>query len=443
MAVSDFVKALEATNSRLDKEAIIRNAVDLSVHGDLDASRFLNCANSAYNPYRTWGVKKVDEISGQPTTDKTGWLDFDNLLVSLENRELTGNAARDAIVKLSKKFSDDDWNYVARRVLIKDLRCGVTATTINKFTAGTHFEIPGFGVQLATDSKGKPKKMTGIKRLEYKLDGVRMVALVKEGKVTLMSRNGKELENFPQIATVIQTISGRITHEFPNGFVLDGEVMGESFQALMKQAQRKRDVETENMYYNVFDIIDLTAFEQGSWDVSQTDRISILEDNRAILESTGVIRVSDGFNVDLDTQEGTDKLDDYFLWAIAEGYEGIMIKDIDASYQCKRTDAWLKLKPAITVDLTIISLEEGTGRNENRLGALVCEGEDEGKLIRVNVGSGLSDEQRDVFWTDATDVVGRVAEVMADAITQNQDGSYSLRFPRFVRFRGFEAGEKM
>jgi hypothetical protein len=39
--------------------------------------------------------------------------------------------------------------------------------------------------------------------------------------------------------------------------------------------------------------------------------------------------------------------------------------------------------------------------------------------------------------------VGQIVEVRADAITKNQDGSYSLRFPRFLRFRGFEIGEKI
>ena len=50
---------------------------------------------------------------------------------------------------------------------------------------------------------------------------------------------------------------------------------------------------------------------------------------------------------------------------------------------------------------------------------------------------------RDEFWSSRDLLLGRVIEVQADAVTQNQDGSYSLRFPRFVRFRGFEAGEKM
>ena len=103
----------------------------------------------------------------------------------------------------------------------------------------------------------------------------------------------------------------------------------------------------------------------------------------------------------------------------------------------------MKWKPTITVDLNIVGFEEGTGRNQGRLGALICEGEDNGRVIHVNVGSGLRDGDRDEFWSSRADLLDRVVEVEADAVTQNQDGTYSLRFPRFVRFRGFEPGEKI
>ena len=129
--------------------------------------------------------------------------------------------------------------------------------------------------------------------------------------------------------------------------------------------------------------------------------------------------------------------------AVAEGYEGIMIKDVDAPYECKRSSFWMKWKPTITVDLEIVGFEQGTGRNADRLGAIICEGEDDGRRIHVNVGSGLSDSDRDQYWAARDSLLGRIVEVQADAVTQNQDGSYSLRFPRFVRFRGFEPGEKL
>jgi DNA ligase-1 len=120
-----------------------------------------------------------------------------------------------------------------------------------------------------------------------------------------------------------------------------------------------------------------------------------------------------------------------------------MIKDSHSSYECKRSHAWLKLKPFIDVSLEVINVEEGTGRNQGRLGALVCSGSDDGKFITVNVGSGFSDSDRDNFWVNRSNIIGQIVEIRADAITLNQDGTYSLRFPRFLRFRGFEAGEKI
>ena len=129
--------------------------------------------------------------------------------------------------------------------------------------------------------------------------------------------------------------------------------------------------------------------------------------------------------------------------AVAQGFEGAMIKDLDAPYECRRSSFWMKWKPTITVDLKIAGFEEGTGRNLGRLGAIVCEGVDNGRNISVNVGSGLSDADRDEYWLARDQLLGDVVEVEADAVTQNQDGTYSLRFPRFLRFRGFEPGEKL
>jgi DNA ligase-1 len=68
---------------------------------------------------------------------------------------------------------------------------------------------------------------------------------------------------------------------------------------------------------------------------------------------------------------------------------------------------------------------------------------DDGKDITVNVGSGFTDDNRTTFWDSRDALVGQLVEVRADAITQNQDGTYSLRFPRFKTFRGFEVGEKI
>lgn len=155
------------------------------------------------------------------------------------------------------------------------------------------------------------------------------------------------------------------------------------------------------------------------------------------------LRILDQAEVDLDTEYGQKLFKMYNKSAIENGYEGLMLKDPTAPYECKRAKSWQKLKPVIEVSLEVVDVEEGTGKHAGRLGALVCSGVDDGRSIRVNVGSGLSDSDRDQFWAARDSVIGQIVEIRADVVTQNQDGTYSLRFPRFLRFRGFAAGEKI
>ncbi len=264
----------------------------------------------------------------------------------------------------------------------------------------TEWKIPVFTCQLATDSEKHTAKMTGIKRLEQKLDGVRVLAVMTKTTVNLYSRNGKPFDNFPQIVESLEDIRNRFAKLFqttPHGFVLDGEIIGESFQALMKQAQRKTDVKTDDMTYSVFDVLPLADFERGFWNAQQHKRLAILEEYRAVFESTDSVRIMDGIEVDLDTAEGHNVMRRFANDAVADGFEGIMIKDVGAPYECKRNSFWMKWKPVMTVDLNIVGFEEGTGRNQGRLGAIICEGTDNDRLIHVNVGSGLSDANRNEY----------------------------------------------
>jgi len=216
---------------------------------------------------------------------------------------------------------------------------------------------------------------------------------------------------------------------------LDGEVIGNSFQELMRQARRKTDVQAEDSVFNVFDIIPLAAFREGHWNAQLSKRIKILESLRPVVDTMPNVELLPHLLVDLDTSEGRDQLDRYAADQVEAGFEGIMIKDLDAPYECKRSTSWMKWKPTITVDLEVVDVEEGTGRNKGRLGALVCQGHDDGRDISVNVGSGFSDGDRTDLWNDRDLVIGRKVEILCDVITKNQDGTYSLRFPRFVRFR--------
>ena len=452
---ADWIRDLEASDSRIHKEKVIEKALVAANLGSAHAQCFLMNAYAAYNPFFTYNVKKVPETQGL-TQQENPWTQFWGLLEGLRTRSITGHAARDRIQEISQRFDSSEWNGLARRVLIKDLRCGISEKTLNKILKNTQWEIPVFTCQLAKDSADHEHKMTGRARLEIKLDGVRVITVIQGRNVTMYSRNGKVFDNFghleDEIANILHKLRTRLSVSnnlatgssiFGQGFVLDGEVVGRSFQELMRQAHRKSNVAATDSHYYIFDWLPLEDFKRGHWNAQQHKRLAGLESVREVLAEDSKLHILPGIEVDLDTAEGRDQTRRYAQDSVAGGYEGIMIKNLDAPYECKRSTFWMKWKPTITVDLNIVGFEEGTGRNEGRLGAIICEGVDNERNIRVNVGSGLSDSDRDQYWIHRDRILGRVVEVMADAVTQNQDGSYSLRFPRFVRFRGFEAGEKI
>jgi DNA ligase-1 len=294
---------------------------------------------------------------------------------------------------------------------------------------------------LAHDGANHETKITGKKILQPKLDGVRALTVVdfESRTVTMYTRNGKVLENFGHITAYLEGF----IDELGRSYVLDGEVVSKSFQDLMKQVHRKDNVQAQDARLCLFDIVPLVEFKQGKSIMGQKRRSEFLKNFQNIFADSGFIEIIPQKEVNLDEFLGEIDYKDYNKEMVAAGYEGIMIKDPDAKYECKRSTAWLKQKPFIEVSLEIKAVEEGTGRNEGRLGAVICEGLDDGTAIMVNVGSGFTDSDRTEYWAAKDSLPGQVVEVRADAITQNQDGTYSLRFPRFLRFRGFKVGEKI
>ena len=417
-----LIQLLERDNSRLYKEDMLSQYID----DEGLVKGLLYCLDNMI----TFGVADVPTSQ----TDGPGLLpeDFYILADQLKNRELTGHAARDAIVVAREAATNEQWNDWYRRILIKDLRCGVSLKTVNNVRKNT---IPVFTCMLAHSGDNNPKKITGDCIVEYKYDGVRAIIIVQNGNAVIYSRNGKLLTNFPHIE---KAFSKKIF----NDLVFDGEVMSKDFQSLMKQVHRKEGAQTEDAYFALFDFLPLTEFREGKGTLPLIKRKELLKGfgNSEYFDDCIVVTK---YNV-LNIEDDGDKFKRINNTAIEEGYEGIMVKPINGLYECKRSYGWLKMKPYIEVTLKVIGIEEGTGKNEGSTGALVCEGTDEGKHIKVNVGTGLSDANRDDIWNSVDTVIGQLVEIRADAITIAQDQeAYSLRFPRFKCFRGFEPGEKL
>ena len=434
-----IIQRLEADNSRLAKEAIIADAMTEGLDEFFEGVRM--CLDKLY----TFGVKQVpvkEEDAGQGLS----WDNFKQLAESLYRRELTGHAARDAIKLAMDVATKEQWNDWYRRILISDLRCGVSEKTVNsvaKKQKKSQYAVPVFECMLAHDSANHEAKVTGKKLVEPKLDGVRAITVVnyESRTVTMYTRNGKELANFPH---VIKAFEDNLDN-FGRSYMFDGEVISKSFQDLMKQVHRKDNVQAQDARLMLFDVVPLVEFKAGKSVMGQRRRSNMLKNWQNIFNDSGCIDIVPQQEFDLDVLTDEVLFKDYNKEMVEAGFEGIMIKSVDAPYECKRSTSWLKQKPFIEVSLSVTAVEEGTGRNVGKLGAIVCEGVDDDKTIVVNVGSGFTDEQRAEFWEAKDSLIGQVVEVRADAATRSQDSenTWSLRFPRFLRFRGFTKGEKI
>lgn len=461
MSTIDIIYALEATNSRLEKEKILTEAF-------LSGERtFFLGARMAFDKMITYGIKKAPYIEDDETDEGPFSFNFDNLVElasKLETRQLTGHAARDALIEAADNSNIAEWNGFFRRILLKDLKCGVDVSTTNKvllkiveehsaWAAQAHALLTYvFSCQLAKDGSdpAHTKKVAGRKLLDAKLDGVRLLTVLDKelGRVIQYTREGKPNENFTEITTALTPLLDVI----PVSMVLDGEVVSKSFQDLMRQVNRRSDVDTSLARLAVFDIVPKKDFFEGKCDKTQEERHGFLvemQEQGHFQITNGLVYVIPKLLVDLDTDDGQKTFAEFNKTTVEAGYEGIMVKDPLAPYVTRRTASWLKVKPFIEVSLTVVGVDVGKeeGKRKGLLGALVCEGEDDGKFIKVNVGGGFTDKQVREFWEDQSLVMGMIVEVRADAFSQEGDNigtnNYSLRFPRFKGFRGTVPGEKL
>lgn len=446
----DVIKELSLTSGRLEKEEIVARAWENKCYD------FFKGVTLAYNGMITFGIKKIpliEDDEGEEVTNPLTFTQFEVLTRKLSARELTGNAAKKAVQDCALASTTEEWNLWYRRILLKDLECGISESTVNTVLEriaktdnnAKEYLTPVFSCQLASPSEKHQKKMVGEHYLDIKLDGVRLLTVLNKEKreIYQLTREGRQNNNFTYICEALEPLLDII----PYSLILDGEIVASNFQELMTQLNRKKKVNTNNASLALFDIIPLVDFLNGECKTTQTVRHQQLVDLSPSLQeyTKGRVYVIPKRKVNLSTPQGNKEFLEFNREALLGGYEGVMIKDPNAPYKTKRVAAWLKLKPYIEVSLSVVGFEEGTGERAGTLGAIQFEGEDEGKPIRVSVGSGYSDEMLDEIWNNRDKYMGFIGEIRADGYTQNRntDEWWSLRFPRFKGWRGTRPGEKL
>lgn len=415
MRVEEILDEISKTRGSIAKSDILREHVD-----NLWLKKALRYGLDQMMPFHVVKVPKVEnkEREGH-LSEHFRWGLFFHTADRCSFREVTGNEAIDELHAVFEKATAEEEKWM-RKILQKRLSIGVATKSVNKIWPGL---VPTFEVSLAQKFELKRIKDMETVYVEPKLDGIRCFAIVENGAARLFARSGKLISNF-------DSTIGAALGELGDG-CYDGELMGEDFVALMRQAYRKENADIRGTYLTLFDYLSLEEWKSGDATTSTKDRYTELKKRVSALDpwrASGrrepiYINTIGRHEVPANINEIM-ALHKYFVEA---GYEGAMVKTIDAPYRFGRSYDVMKVKEFHDVDLPIIGLEEGTGRHAGRLGAVKIEFNG----VAVKVGSGFSDEEREQVWNDQESFVGRIIEVRYQEVTP--DGS--LRFPTFVCFR--------
>ena len=342
MKIHEIFESLNKTSGIKGKEAVLRNG---------DSPLLRRILEATYNPYKQYHTVKV------PSTDKhhprgcVDWNTFLDILEDLNDRKFTGNLAIELIHGYlnDQPLDDEFW---MRRVIERHLNVGIAPSTINIVFPDL---IPTFKVQLAHPFQEKRVKDYDLVGLEPKLDGVRCIAILKNGHATLHSRNGKTIsENYNE--TIIADLEKLASEgKIDKNIVFDGELMGADFTSTVSQIHRKKGKgDVSSHHYNVFDWMPYKDWLNQKSTLNCQKTREMLEDmcldsrtkfikivHRVIMPPSAIKQMHDVY--------------------VGEGYEGIMIKTLDSFYKFSRGHNVMKYKDFLDVDLEVVGFEEGEG----------------------------------------------------------------------------------
>ena len=403
---SGVLTSIKQTQGTIAKADILR------CHSDNDILK--NALHYGFNPFIPFHVVKVPKVKYRlefPLGEKESWGEFFRIADMCSKREITGNSAIDTLHACFSSVSTEDEEWM-RKILKKNLGLGIGTKTVNKVFADL---IPTFEVSLAQKFEEKRIALMPEVYVEPKLDGIRCFAIVENNEAKLFARSGKLITNFDNTIGIALASLGDGCY--------DGELMGKDFIALMRQAYRKENVEQEGTYIALFDFLPIEEWKSNKTVMITKDRYHELNLRVTRCLKSKYVKIVERCLVGADYNKIM-KLHNTF---VGEGYEGAMVKTVDSPYRFGRSYDIMKVKEFHDVDLAIEGMDEGTGRHKGRLGAVIINY----KGTKVKVGSGFTDELRELVWDNQAGFIGRVIEVRYQEVTP--DGS--LRFPTFVCFR--------
>ena len=411
MEVFDILEDLAANPSRNYKLA------KLEEHKNNQVLR--EVVRLALDPFTQFYIRKIPKYEASGSGCLMQAMDK---LFELSSRLVTGHAAIEHLTQVLTSLSPKNAK-VLERIIAKDLKCGVSTATANDVWLGLVLDYP---CMLASQYEQKlVDKMHWPAYVQLKLDGMRFNAIVRDNQVEFKSRNGKTIDllgnleaEFIELANGMDVVfDGELLVADEDGYPLNRQTGNGILNKALKGTIS--DKEASMVIATLWDHIPYMYFTTGECPTPYKDRL-------ARLKKTNKINIVPNFIVE-NIDEAQAKFKEYY----DIGEEGIILKDIHAPWENKRSKSLIKFKGELECDLKIVDVEDGTGKYEGMLGALVCESED--GIIKVKVGSGFNDEDRKKI--KKQDVVGKVVAIKYNARIRSKHEVESLFLPIFVEIR--------
>jgi DNA ligase-1 len=428
----ELTDKLTSTLGRLEKEAFLREYErDDEVK---DVLKYL------FNPFIVSGIsdKKLNKhrnFKELPLLSLTAPHTEPDFLKLLEYFK-KNNTGRDEdvkhLVRAAGKFAPH--TELVYSVIKRDLKLGIQGITLNK-VYGANF-VPSFDVMLAESYAENTDYVVGKEYIiTEKLDGVRCVSILGADKsCAFFSRNGQPILDLTEL-------TDEVRHLEP-GFVYDGELLLNNRDNLPSEDLYRMTVRVTNadgakkgLFFNVFDMIEKTAFETG---IDHMDAITRKTDLEKIVKNLHEKNLCPNIKCVPMNYRGTntDEIAKWLKHFCENGGEGIMLNISNAPYECKRTKNLLKVKQFNTADVLVMDVEEGTGANRGKLGAVVIKFIYKEKEYLCRVGSGFKLSEREQFWQNPDLIRGKIIEIGYFELSRNQrDDGVSMRFPTFKHLR--------
>jgi DNA ligase-1 len=387
---------------------------------------FLDVIRKAYDPFITFGVKNIE------LTFERGEGQFNfgtnSLLRALQKRELTGNAARDAVSKELERLS-----YMSRLLLLnilnKDLRAGFDVKSINKARKGTIPEFPYMRCSLPSEVNLERWDWKGGIIVQEKADGLFCNMMKFTATTVMQTRNGQQFPDKP-----FKTIQDEYFKEFPNNTVSMGEVLVMRDGVVLSRKEGNGVINhvmkggefdnNEKPILKLWDIVDTTEYIAKQSVTPYYSRLARLRDPVSYCKDISLIetRLVTSYREAIEFYKEARKL----------GKEGAVAKTLEGIWKSHTSKDQVKLKNESVCELRVLDFLPGTGKNYDTFGSLLCVSEC-GELSAAV--SGFTDAKRLEIHLNREKWRDSIISVKFNEVINDRKLGWSLFSPRFEEER--------